>query len=465
MVDMSQKTQQAVDTAMAGAAEVGRYGRRLLNMFWDPEPTNDTSLSRPVWCLGRLYNNDADTGGHHSRGDVPAASHTTPPISPSITTLPHPLRAVPNTPPESSSGSFSSSLVYDEPLQDAGWPAAFLDDFESRIWMTYRSGFEPISKSTDPKASSALSFAMRLKTLADQGGFASDTGWGCMIRSGQSLLANALAISRLGREWRRGTAERQEREIISRFADDPRAPYSIHNFVRHGAVACGKYPGEWFGPSATARCIQALTNSNEEMLRVYSTGDLPDVYEDSFMAVAKPDGETFHPTLVLVGTRLGIDKINQVYWEALTATLQMPQSVGIAGGRPSASHYFIGAQRSGDDYESGSCLFYLDPHCTRPALPFHEDVDLYTSDDINTCHTRRLRRLHMRDMDPSMLIGFLIKDESDWELWKDSVKYVQGKAIIRVSDNDPARGVPAEREAAIYEVETLSDDEDTVLDG
>lgn len=63
-----------------------------------------------------------------------------------------------------------------------------------------------------------------------------------------------------------------------------------------------------------------------------------------------------------------------------------------------------------------------------------------------------------------MLIGFLIKDESDWETWKDSVKYVQGKAIIHVSNNDPARGVPAEREAAIYEVETLSDDEDTVLD-
>lgn len=76
---------------------------------------------------------------------------------------------------------------------------------------------------------------------------------------------------------------------------------------------------------------RALANSNETSLRVYSTGDSPDVYEDSFMAIAKPDGETFHPTLVLVGTRLGIDKINQVYWEALTATLQMPQSVGIAG--------------------------------------------------------------------------------------------------------------------------------------
>lgn len=58
--------------------------------------------------------------------------------------------------------------------------------------------------------------------------------------------------------WRRGTKDREEKEILSLFADDPRAPYSIHSFVRHGATACGKYPGEWFGPSATARCIQSV---------------------------------------------------------------------------------------------------------------------------------------------------------------------------------------------------------------
>lgn len=49
------------------------------------------------------------------------------------------------------------------------------------------------------------------------------------------------------------------------------------------------------------------------------------------MKIAKPEGEGFHPTLILVGTRLGIDKITPVYWEALIASLQMPQSVGIAG--------------------------------------------------------------------------------------------------------------------------------------
>ncbi|KAK7745971.1 Cysteine protease atg4 [Cytospora paraplurivora] len=464
MTDMSQKTQQAMETAMAGAAEVGRYGRRIVKMIWDPQPNNDRALNRPVWCLGCSYTHESTANKASSLApSTSAATESTPPRTPSVPSEPIPTSTAPTTPPDSTSSSVSSSLAYDEPPVDGGWPPDFLDDFESRIWLTYRSGFEAIARSTDPKASAALSFAMRLKTLGDQSGFSSDTGWGCMIRSGQSLLATALSICQLGREWRRGMNEREERELLARFADDPRAPYSIHNFVRHGAVACGKYPGEWFGPSATARCIQALTNSNETSLRVYSTGDLPDVYEDSFMAVAKPDGETFHPTLILVGTRLGIDKINQVYWEALTATLQMPQSVGIAGGRPSQSLYFIGAQRSGDDYEPGSYLFYLDPHFTRPALPFHEDVSQYSPADIDTCHTRRLRKLHVREMDPSMLIGFLIKDDDDWDSWKESVKFVQGKAIIHVANHDPARGMPSEREGAIDEVETLSDDEDDTI--
>lgn len=76
---------------------------------------------------------------------------------------------------------------------------------------------------------------------------------------------------------------------------------------------------------------RALADEKQSGLRVYSTGDLPDVYEDSFMAVANPDGRGFQPTLILVCTRLGIDKINQVYEEALISTLQLPQSIGIAG--------------------------------------------------------------------------------------------------------------------------------------
>jgi cysteine protease ATG4 len=77
--------------------------------------------------------------------------------------------------------------------------------------------------------------------------------------------------------------------------------------------------------------IRALTNHDGSDLRVYMTGDGLDVYEDAFMSIAKHDGVNFNPTLILVGTRLGLDKITPVYWEALKSSLQMPQSIGIAG--------------------------------------------------------------------------------------------------------------------------------------
>jgi cysteine protease ATG4 len=61
-------------------------------------------------------------------------------------------------------------------------------------------------------------------------------------------------------------------------------------------------------------------------------------------------------------------------------------------------------------------------------------------------------------MDPSMLIGFLIRDEEDWHAWRSAVKHVQGKAIINVSDHDPALGMAPGRAGAIDEVEAMSDD-------
>ena len=75
------------------------------------------------------------------------------------------------------------------------WPVEFLGDCESRMWFTYRSSFPSIAKSPD----ASMTLAVRLRSLADKQGFTSDTGWGCMIRSGQCLLANALSILNLGR--------------------------------------------------------------------------------------------------------------------------------------------------------------------------------------------------------------------------------------------------------------------------
>jgi hypothetical protein len=184
-------------------------GRRLVQMFWDREPTNDIVRDQPVWCLGSSYRLNSSPSPKKELSPAPESStprsprqppaQSSPPATSSATAT-NTAGQLPETPPESGDSSLDSSLAYDEAPLDSGWPPAFLDDFESRIWMTYRSEFDPIAKSQDPKSLSALSFSMRLKTqLSDQSGFASDSGWGCMIRSGQSLLANAMAVHRLGR--------------------------------------------------------------------------------------------------------------------------------------------------------------------------------------------------------------------------------------------------------------------------
>lgn len=67
----------------------------------------------------------------------------------------------------------------------------------------------------------------------------------------------------------------------------------------------------------------------------------------------------------------------------------------------------------------------------------------------------------MREMDPSMLIAFLIRDENDWKDWRRSVQEVQGKAVVHVSDKDPLlHGLGMDRDGAIGGVETFDDEDD-----
>ena len=193
-------------------------------------------------------------------------------------------------------------------------------------------------------------------------------------------------------------------------------------------------------------------------LKVYINGDGADVYEDRFFKLAQTSTGSFIPTLILVGIRLGIDRVTPAYWDALKRALQLPQSVGIAGGRPSSSHYFFGTQ--------GDQFFYLDPHVTRPALQCHSDPAGFSTEEIESCHTRRLRRLPLKDMDPSMLLAFFIKDENDWKKWRRAIGSATGKPVVHVADAEPSlHGHGTERHSAVDEVEILDDDDDGDTEG
>ena len=174
--------------------DFSRY-KRIVQAFWDPEPRNDSASGSCIWCLGRKY--DTRYSPHDSRDPELEAKEEEPALDTRESHQGGKEAKLAATNGTSSSKSEARSRGSEA---DRGWPSDFLDDCESRLWFTYRSNFTAINKSLD----SPMTLSLRLRSLGDQGGFTSDTGWGCMIRSGQSLLANALLLLRLGRGECRG---------------------------------------------------------------------------------------------------------------------------------------------------------------------------------------------------------------------------------------------------------------------
>jgi cysteine protease ATG4 len=179
--------------------DLAKYGKKILNYIWDPIPHN-TDFGVPIYCLGIQYENSLPQPQLPSQAsDITSQDPST---SPSDSNVSRSCEAVSSEPEEISKSQVEQEQREEQKLQaddDGGWPMPFLDDFESRIWLTYRSGFPPIPRSQDPKATAAVSLAVRFRNLANQEGFTTDTGWGCMIRSGQSLLANTLLQVNFGR--------------------------------------------------------------------------------------------------------------------------------------------------------------------------------------------------------------------------------------------------------------------------
>ncbi len=126
----------------------------------------------------------------------------------------------------------------------------FFGDFQSRFWFTYRKGFPRIEPSL----------------------FTTDAGWGCMLRTGQSLMAEAFARHYFGRNWRvwqlncdddssRMALLRQlHSQIIQEFSDlpleeCPQARFSVHQMAQEGAKI-GTPIGQWFGPSVLSKVLK-----------------------------------------------------------------------------------------------------------------------------------------------------------------------------------------------------------------
>lgn len=305
----------------------------------------------------------------------------------------------------------------------------FLLDIYSMISFTYRYKFSPIPRSIDGPSPINFQFMFRENPLniienilINPDCFNSDIGWGCMIRTGQTLLANTIQRIKYGRNFTlaindddSGSDSANDKSIIKLFQDNPEAPFSLHKFVQVGKELSNMKPGQWFGPSATARSIQKLIYDfpqcgiNKCIVSI-SSGDISKDEIDSMYEVNENS-----KILILAGIKLGIHSVNEYYWEDILNLLSTKFSVGIAGGRPSSSLYFFGYERIGGKEYKDSQLLYFDPHRSQPSL----NDENYTGDiDYKSCHSIYYGKLKLKDMDPSMLIGILLEDLTDWINWQ-----------------------------------------------
>jgi cysteine protease ATG4 len=274
--------------------------------------------------------------------------------------------------------------------------SAFHLDFISSIWISYRSGFPPIRPST----------------------LTSDAGWGCMLRCGQMVLAGSLMRIYVGSRWRFSNLKPPPRnyiEVIKMFADDPAAPFSIHNVARTGQERFNLPIGQWFSPTAVSDVLSYIVQHSpvaddvavyvardaaiyrSEVLQLAQTrhsGSLGDQGVDSSGRAAS----AWRSVLLLVPLRLGSHDVNEDYLPQVQGVFGIPQCMGMLGGRPGSAFYYVASR--------GEELFYLDPHTTQRC------VGMGGSFETSSYHCRVFRHMRSCDIDPSVCFCFLCSDES-----------------------------------------------------
>ncbi|XP_034045023.1 LOW QUALITY PROTEIN: cysteine protease ATG4D-like [Thalassophryne amazonica] len=323
--------------------------------------------------------------------------------------------------------------------------------FVSRIWLTYRRQFPQLEGST----------------------LTTDCGWGCMLRSGQMLLAQGLLVHLMPRDWvwpdaqqltdvdlevfqphsparaggvpfpsfgsprapsiaensrpsdqspkciqkKRAESERDRQaepthhRLVMWFGDQPPSPFGVHQLVETGKSS-GKKAGDWYGPSIVAHILRKAVAKTTvvQNLVVYVAQDCTVYKEDVVQlcdptrsqSVSEPSSHGWKSVILLVPVRLGGDSLNPSYIECVKNILKLECCIGVIGGKPKHSLYFIGFQ---DEQ-----LLYLDPHYCQPVVDVTQ-----VNFSLESFHCSSPKKMPFSRMDPSCTIGFYSRNKKEFE--------------------------------------------------
>lgn len=299
---------------------------------------------------------------------------------------------------------------------------AFLQDFRSRVQLTYRKG---------------LSTPLKLVNGQE---ITSDAGWGCMLRVTQMMLAQCFVDFVLGREWR----FEESRDLapgsaylglVSCFLDVPDAPLSLHSLVATGQRLLGKEPSAWFGPTSAARAaghlFEAAARADPDTSHVpaFLQRLACVVFEDGAIyknSVLEQFSGNCSAVIVLVCRRLGLESFNLAEYRAgVESCFELPQFQGLASGNSgNSAHFFVGTH---DD-----CLLYLDPHRVQPALETTEHIV------ASGLQAGRPIPLRWTRLNPSVCLSFLVKSPEEFTALCERLCEAPRSDVFEVLEQQPS---------------------------
>ncbi len=270
---------------------------------------------------------------------------------------------------------------------------------------------------------------MKMKSIdfvANQvGGYTTDCGWGCTLRSAQMLFGEALMRSARARRFRRRRLRRSEedvseeeeegeefkrkKEIVDMFSDDndddenedknekkkkkTKNVFGLRRVYEGDEDENALCPGQWMAPSEICKRYGKMMNRLDSFQNVRCLilgdgcgGGVPEFYPERVREEMKTHADK--DVLILVPLRCGAsDAINPEYVKSLQQFLSVRECVGIVGGKKTASYYIVGftsGKKSSDSYSGGekedeeeedeeeeeeeeeeTRAIYLDPHVAK----------------------------------------------------------------------------------------------------
>eukprot|EP01133_Synstelium_polycarpum_P007616 gene7616-8910_t len=164
-------------------------------------------------------------------------------------------------------------------------------------------------------------------------------------------------------------------------------------------------------------------NHNKKSSHSNNIGNIP--FRDPLSMDVDADPPQWKSLIILVPIKLGVDKLNEVYFHEIKMMLEIPQSIGLIGGKPKQSFYFVGYQ---DDH-----IFYLDPHFV------HDNVGPNELNFSDTYHYCVPQKMPISQLDPSMAIGFYCRTKKDFDEFCTRIKEIEknGFPIISIGDQSP----------------------------